>query len=210
MKENKPDVSAFDERLARAYTQTENKQQQYDDWAASYDSDLIDDMDYVAYKDAGDIFFDVVPDKAVRILDVACGTGLAGQYMREHDYHNIDGADFSENMLAIAWERNIYQSVWQHDFTKRKELSQLYDALICVGMFSFAGPKISDMHNVVNCVKPGGDCVITVNGAAWEQLRLEGEVYREAERHRFSIERIATADYIRKEGIDSRVLIIKR
>ena len=210
MTKKSPDVSGFDERLARAYARTENKQQQYDEWADSYDSDLIGDMDYVAYRDAGDIFFSVVPDKSLRVLDVACGTGLAGRYLQEHGYDQIDGADFSENMLAIARERNIYQSLWQHDFTRKKVLDELYDALICVGMFSFAVPKISDMHNVVKCVKPGGKCVITVNGAAWQQLDLEPDVYREAELHNFTIERIERADYIRKQGIDARVLIIER
>ena len=89
-------------------------------------------------------------------------------------------------------------------------LDSLYQALICVGLFSFAVPRISDMHHVVNCVEPGAYCVITVNGAAWRQLDLAPEVEREARDHNFTVEHVIAAEYIRSEGIDSRVLVIRR
>lgn len=206
----KVDVNQFDKRLAAAYNRSEDKEQQYDEWAASYDSDLVDDMGYVAFRDAGDIFIDLVPDTSLRILDVACGTGLAGEYLQAKGFDTIDGADFSREMLALANRREVYRSTWQHDFTTEKTLDNPYDALICVGLFSFAVPKISDMHHVINCVKPGGLCVITVNGAAWEALGLEAELNTEAATHRFEIEQIVTAGYIQNEDIDSRVLVIRR
>ena len=210
MKQKPPDVKRFDARLAAAYSQTDNEEKQYDDWASTYDSDLVDDLGYVAYRDAGDIFMEVAPDRHAGVLDVACGTGLAGQYLKENGYANIHGADLSMEMMAIAHKRQIYLSTWQHDFTKPFKPEQLYDALICVGMFSYAVPKISDMHNVVNCVKPDSVCVITVNGAAWTDLDLELQVYQEAERSGFTIEKIKESGYIEREGIDSRVLVIRR
>ncbi|MEM7208030.1 MAG: methyltransferase domain-containing protein [Pseudomonadota bacterium] len=210
MSDKKIRVEQFDDRLARAYTRTHDKQAQYDEWASTYDQDLVGDMDYSAHIDAGNIFADLVPDTAIRVLDVACGTGLAGQHLRELGYTKIDGVDFSAEMLAIAESREIYNKTWQHDFTLPADIPQRYDALLCVGLFSFAIPKISDMHNVVNCVVPGGRCVITVNGAAWEQLDLEPEVHKEAKAHNFSIDESRKADYIRAQGIDARVLIITR
>ncbi len=50
--------------------------------------------------------------------------------------------------------------------------------------------------------------MITVNGAAWRDLNLEPEVYREAERHDFTINEVRRAGYIENQGIDSRVLMI--
>ena len=210
MSKPKPNVDRFDKRLSAAYSRTENKKQQYDEWAATYDADLVDDLGYVAYRDAGDIFIQAVPDKGASIVDVACGTGLAGQYLKDHCYTNIHGADLSTEMMLIAEKRKIYISTWQHDFTKAIEPKPLYDALLCVGMFSYAVPEISDMHNVVNCVKPGSICVITVNGSAWNDLDLEPRVYLEAEQNGFTIEQVLKSGYIEKEGIDSRVLVIRR
>ena len=78
MNDTKPNVHRFDNRLAAAYSKTENKEQHYDEWSKTYDSDLVDDLGYIAFKDASDIFMEVVPNQSTRILDVACGTGLAG------------------------------------------------------------------------------------------------------------------------------------
>ena len=209
MSDKNPDVHRFDPRLAAAYSRTENKAQQYDEWAATYDSDLVDDMGYVAHIDAGNVFMEVVPDKNSTILDVACGTGLAGQYLKSHGYTQIDGVDLSAKMLDIARDRAIYRNLMRHDFTRSFESEILYGALLCVGMFSYAVPKISDMHNVVNCVRPGGSCVITVNGAAWEDLDLGSELAAESSRHGFEVEKIIDAGYIQEQGIGSKILVIK-
>ena len=206
-KEN-PNLKRFDERLAAVYSRTENKEQQYDEWAQTYDSDLVDDLGYVAFRDAGNIFMEFVPDRSTRILDVACGTGLAGAYLQQHGYKNVDGADLSTKMMEIANQRGLYRSTWQHDFTKPVKLESPYDALLCIGMFSYAIPMISDMHNVVRCVRPGSTCVITVNGAAWRDLDLEPQVCKEAARYDFTVEQIRQAGYIENQGIDSRVLVI--
>ncbi len=210
MKDKDIDINQFDARLAAAYGREQDKQQQYDEWAASYDTDLVDDLDYVAWRDAGDIFAGLVENRTLRVLDVACGTGLAGEYLRSLGFQNIDGADFSREMLALADKRAVYDALWQHDFTTAKNLENHYDCLLCVGLFSFAVPKITDLHHVVNCVAAGGLCVITVNGAAWRQLELEPEVYREAHRHGFRVEQIIEAEYIREQDIDARVLVIRR
>lgn len=204
------EIDQFDARLAAAYGREHDKQQQYDEWAASYDTDLVEDLDYVAWRAAGDIFAKLVADRGLRVLDVACGTGLAGEYLRSLGFTNLDGADFSSEMLALAEKRAVYDALWQHDFTTAKELENPYDCLLCVGLFSFAVPKITDLHHVVNCVEPDGLCVITINGAAWRQLALEPEVYSEAKRHGFRVEQIIEAEYIRKQGIDARVLVIRR
>lgn len=204
------DLQRFDARLAAVYTRRDDKKQHYDQWAADYDADLVDDLEYIAYRDAGDIFAARMGDRNCRILDVACGTGLAGAYLAELGYRCIDGADFSPGMLALAAKRGCYDALWQHDFTTPKQLEQSYDALLCVGLFSFALPEISDLHHVVNCVEAGGLCIITVNGAAWRQLQLEEAVYQAVKRHDFRLEEIIEAGYIQKQGIDSRILVIRR
>ena len=210
MTRNKSDTDQFDSRLSRVYAAIEDKEQYYDKWAKTYEHDLVHDLDYVAHQDASDVFQQWVTDKTLRIVDVACGTGLVGECLQKFGYEHVDGVDFSNEMLRISRKRNVYRTLWQHDFTQPADLENPYDALICVGLFSFDKPKISHLHLVVNCVKPGAFCIITVNGAAWTQLNLAPAVHREAAQHGFTIEQIRDADYIRREGIDSRILVIRR
>ncbi|MDJ0779453.1 MAG: methyltransferase domain-containing protein [Gammaproteobacteria bacterium] len=210
MKDKRPDTDKFDARLAAVYRERTDKQQHYDDWASSYDSDLVDDLDYVAWRAAGDLFAERVDARDQPILDVACGTGLVGEYLRDLGFDQIDGADFSGEMLAVAARRNVYRELWQHDFTRPRRPEPGYAALICVGMFSFTTPRISDLPHVVDCVRPGGLCVITVNGAAWRELDLETGARRAAAEHGFTITEMITIDYIREQDIDARVLVIRR
>ena len=210
MRKKNIDAANFDPRLAAVYRQREDKLRHYDQWAESYDADLVDDLDYVAHRDAGDIFAELVGDRSCRVLDVACGTGLVGEHLAGLGYDCIDGADFSAEMLSRAAARKVYRDLWQHDFTRPKQLDRAYDALICVGLFSFASPGVGDLHHVIECAAAGGICVITVNGAAWRQLELEPEVHAAADRHGFGIEQIIEAGYIRGQDIDARVLVIRR
>ena len=210
MSKSKPDTGRFDDRLSAVYDPKGDKVKLYDDWAGTYDHDLLDDLGYVAHLDAGAIFLEQVPDRSTSVLDVACGTGLVGRLLRQHGYDRIDGVDFSAGMLESVEKQKIYRRTWQHDFTRPAGISEPYQALVCVGLFSYNLPKISDMHNVVDCVEPGGLCVITVNGAAWAELDLEPDLYREAAAHDFTIIEIREAEYIRNENIDARVLVIQR
>ncbi|MCY4228427.1 MAG: methyltransferase domain-containing protein [Gammaproteobacteria bacterium] len=207
---SKPEIERFDDRLSRVYDPKGDKARLYDEWASTYDEDLLNDLGYVAHSEVGAIFTELVADTSTAILDVACGTGLAGQFLRQRGYQRIDGVDFSEGMLDLVRSRDIYQQTWQHDFTKPASIDTLYQALICVGLFSYHVPRVSDMHNVVNCVEPGGLCLISVNGAAWTELGLEPLVYQEADDHEFTIIEIRETGYIRNENINARVLIIQR
>ena len=210
MSKSKPEIDRFDDRLSRVYDPKGDKARLYDEWSNTYDQDLLGDLGYVAHSEAGAIFTELVTDTSTAILDVACGTGLAGRFLRERGYERIDGVDFSEGMLDLVRSRHIYQQTWQHDFTKPASIDTLYQALICVGLFSYNMPRISDMHNVVNCVEPGGLCVISVNGAAWAELEFKPQVYQEAGDHGFTINEIRKTEYIRNENIDARVLVIQR
>ena len=208
MGDSKFDRNRFDSRLSRLYTGSDNRQDTYDRWADDYDKDLVGDMGYKAHVDAARIFSEVVPSRACRVLDVACGTGLVGIELQKLGYSNVDGTDFSPGMLGKAAATGCYQALFQHDFTQDPKDPGKYDALVCVGLFAFDTPPITDMIRVIRCARPGGICVITVNGAAWDELDHETTVSAEAERYGFTIEATHRVDYIQGQGIDGRVLVI--
>jgi len=204
------EMDKVDQRLSAVYESDKDKESVYDNWAKDYETDLVEDLNYVAHVEAAKVFADLISAKDCRILDVACGTGLVGEELKKLGYKNVDGTDFSNEMLKLSRSRKVYDKLFQHDFTRPAAGNHDYDALICVGMFSFSVPKISHMINVIDMVSPGSLCVVTVNGAAWKEKDLATQVQIESERHGFSIEQILRAGYIEKESIDARVLVIQR
>lgn len=63
------------------------------------------------------------------LLDMACGTGLHDQYLKDHYY--VEGADLSPSKLAIARRRCPGLVFHQADMTKF-DLGRDYDAVTCL------------------------------------------------------------------------------
>jgi predicted TPR repeat methyltransferase len=72
---------------------TEELAEAYDEWADSYDQDLIDEMGYVAPLVATQLFSKNIDDRSTLILDAGCGTGLVAEYLLRQGYKNIEGLD---------------------------------------------------------------------------------------------------------------------
>lgn len=210
MRKQKPNSGQLDDRLAGLYAAEGDKRAQYDRWAGDYESDLVDDLGYVGHLRSAEIFSKIVTDKNARVLDMGCGTGLAGETLARLGYASIDGADFSAKMLEIAARRGVYRKLHRHDITRPLKTARRYDALISVGLFSYGTPYIADLHNAVNCVRRNSPCVITVNGRAWDEHDLQTALCAEAGKHRFTVEQIIETAYILKESINARVLVIRR
>jgi len=205
------DSRKIDARLSRVYDNPGDKQDLFDDWAPTYDHDLVNEMGYVADAEACRRLEALIPDRQARILDAGCGTGLVGRRLRQAGYTDIHGSDYSEKMLGEADLCGAYRSLQQHDLTQPIETDQLYDAAIVVGVFAFSVPSAEHLVNITCSLKPDGTALVTVNGKAWREVdwpaKLEGfdERYPQAR-----LVEVQTIDYLTAEGIDGRLLILQR
>ena len=205
------DSDRLDARLSRVYDNPGDKQALFDDWAETYDNDLVDDLGYVADAETCRRFEALVTDRNARILDAGCGTGLVGRRLQRAGYHDIHGSDYSQNMLQQAGMTGAYRSLQQHDLTRPIETDEAYDAAIAVGVFAFSVPSAEHLVNITGALKPGGLALITVNGKAWREVdwpaKLDGFDQRYENARLLEVERI---DYLTAEGIDGRLLVLQR
>jgi predicted TPR repeat methyltransferase len=205
------DSEKIDARLSRVYDNPGDKQALFDDWAPTYDHDLVNEMGYVADAEACRWLEALLPERQARILDAGCGTGLVGRRLRQAGYTDIHGSDYSEKMLDEARTCGAYRSLQQHDLTQPVATDQLYDAAIVVGVFAFSVPSAEHLVNITCSLKPDGIALVTVNGKAWREVdwpaKLEGfdEKYPQAR-----LLEVQTIDYLTAEGIDGRLLILQR
>jgi len=104
----------------------------YAKWAERYDTDLKE-FGYVAPQLCVEAFVPLISDKSSLIYDAGCGTGIVGKLLSEHGYHNIIGADFSDEMRKLAELTNAYAKLEYADYGKPVECaSNTYDAIISV------------------------------------------------------------------------------
>lgn len=82
----------------------------YDDWAESYDDELIENG-YVTPQRCAAALAGQVEDKSLPILDLGCGTGLSGAALAAAGFAVIDGWDPSAEMLRRAKARGVYRAL---------------------------------------------------------------------------------------------------
>lgn len=147
----------------------ESSLQVYDDWAAGYESTMLDEYGYVAPRIAVDVFENLAPNRDVRVLDLGCGTGLVGVELASRDYRHIDGLDISTNMLAEARAKAVYQDLLEGDMTGALNLGgRLYAAAIGVGCFGNGHVGPPHLEEMIRTVEPGGALVFYMNGIPFE------------------------------------------
>jgi len=205
------DPEKIDARLSRVYDNPGDKQALFDDWAPTYDHDLVNEMGYVADTEACRRLEALIPERQARILDAGCGTGLVGRRLQQAGYTDIHGSDYSEKMLAEAHACGAYRSLQQHDLTQPVETDQLYDAAIVVGVFAFSVPSAEHLVNITCSLKPGGVALVTVNGKAWREVDWPAKLEDFDEKYpQARLLDVQTIDYLTAEGIDGRLLILQR
>jgi len=206
-----PQASGLDPRLARNYSEKNSDEVRltYRDWADTYDRDLLDEFGYRAPHAAVEALERLRPSRDSVILDMGCGTGLVGELLRELGYRHIDGLDLSPEMLEKAKARRIYRTLGEADLAACLALDPIYDAVICVGVFSHHRSQPFDLVKLFAGLKPGGALVATVNGKGWREIGWETLLEQSAREHGFRIEALSDIPYLTQQDIPGKLLVIR-
>ena len=74
----------------------------YKNWAKNYEHDVINLAGYVGHLITSELLLSYLKKDKAKILDAGCGTGLVGEILYNNNFKNVEGVDFSEEMLSIA------------------------------------------------------------------------------------------------------------
>ncbi|GFO12657.1 Williams-Beuren syndrome chromosomal region 27 protein [Plakobranchus ocellatus] len=153
----------MEKRLYNPELTWEESQSLYDQWArdGSYDKTLGNQPTvYNAPLAFREDMIDLFPDKtAVRVLDVACGTGLLGQALHDLGYTNIDGLDPSVGSIEVARKKGIYTKFYTCKIggdTPVPIPDNTYDAVCMSGAFVRGHLPLSALTEIIRIAKPGG------------------------------------------------------
>ncbi|XP_077967728.1 methyltransferase-like protein 27 [Styela clava] len=110
----------------------------YNTWAAKYDTDM-EVVNYSAPVQTVRIALKYLScDKSIKLLDVACGTGLVGTLLRNKAFKGLlHGIDGSQKMLELARQKEIYDELFTQFLSPGKPIMASrglkYDAILCAG-----------------------------------------------------------------------------
>jgi SAM-dependent methyltransferase len=131
-------------------------QQGYGEWVQTYEQIVQDEMDLRLFERLQTVDWSAPQS----ILDLACGTGRIGVWLRQRSSAAIDGIDITPEMLEVARGKNIYRTLRVADVADTGLPAETYD--LCTQ--SLADEHLPDLpplyREVARLTKPGGHFVI--------------------------------------------------
>ncbi|MGH6906203.1 MAG: class I SAM-dependent DNA methyltransferase, partial [Geminicoccaceae bacterium] len=100
----------------------------YGEWAETYEDVVEDEMDLRLLARIESVDW----AQAGRVLDLACGTGRIGVWLRAQGVQRLDGLDFTPEMLARAEAKGVYDRLIRADLLDTGLPGSAYDLLLQV------------------------------------------------------------------------------
>lgn len=156
---------------------TDATKQFYRKWADTYDDEVAGEG-YITPNRCAEALAQFASDPDQPILDLGCGTGLSGVALRAAGFRVVDGTDFSDEMLRIARQRNIYRRTFSHNLADPLPLpvASVSNA-VAAGVISPAHAPPAAIDHVIEVLVPGGVFVFSLNDHARKAPAFEGRVH---------------------------------
>ena len=129
----------------------------YKNFAASYESRMLEDLKYAGPQRMIEAVDSVIGDKGgMTMLDLGCGSGLTGVTFRPRAAH-LTGIDLSPEMVELARARNLYDSLEVAEVTSWLNGSDtLFDMIVSTDVIIYFGDLTGIVAAVARRLKPGG------------------------------------------------------
>ena len=121
-------------------------QQMYADFSRSFDENLIKELDYKGPAQVRELIVPLLGErKDLAVLDLGCGTGLAGVEFKPLAARLV-GVDISPEMVELARARNLYDRLEVSEITDwLAHCTERYDLVLACDCFIYFG----DLRQVV-------------------------------------------------------------
>ena len=146
----------------------------FDQYADRFDSALLGTLEYRVPALLAALLNRALPPPVgnLSVMDLGCGTGLAGVILRPYA-SSLAGLDLSEKMLEKAAERRIYDRLIQADLTAAMRAApETYDLAVAADVLVYIG----DLHPVLAAIavalRPGGVLAATIESPSPSSVQL--------------------------------------
>ena len=176
----------------------------YDEWGDKnkYNKDMVD-WNYTGPKETAEIFNKHENKKDILIFDAGCGTGLVGLELKKYGFKNFHGSDLSQTLLDSI-PNNLYQKLTKADLNKKiEEKDNSYDAVMCVGTFTFGHVKPNALDEFVRITKPGGLICFTINEGIHEEYGFDKKIISLNENNKWKELEFFKSDYIASKDVNA-------
>ena len=176
----------------------------YQEWTKKnkYNQDMVD-LNYVAPQETVLVLKKYALDNNCKILDAGCGTGLVGIELKKCGYSNIEGVDFSQNMLDLI-PKGIYKKIKKVDLNKPLKLkTNMYDVAMCVGTFTYGHVKPQALDELIRIIKNRGLICFTINEGIYEKYGFDNKIKELTNNKSWNVKEFFKSDYIINKDVNA-------
>ena len=176
----------------------------YKDWAGNnkYNKDMIE-WNYTAPKETVSVLKKHALNKNYKILDAGCGTGLVGIELKKSGYLNIEGLDFSQDMLDLI-PQGIYKNLQKVDLNSYLKIKDdTYDVIICVGTFTFGHVKAHALDELIRIIKNKGLICFTINEGIYKEYGFDKKIKQLSDKKTWKVKEFFKSNYITNKDVEA-------
>ncbi len=183
----------------------------YDEWAATYDAELISNG-YASPARVAAALATWAGDRSQPLLDYGCGTGLSGEALAAAGFTVIDGADPSDRMLAAAEAKGVYRTLVHLDLDAPRPPfpSGSYAIVTAIGVIGPGAAPLDLFDPLVDLIEPGGLFGLSLNDHALEDPRFPAKIGEHVDGRRLTIEFEERGPHLPGLGVQSTVYVLRR
>lgn len=149
----------------------------FDQYANYYDKHLTESLRYRVPQQLHAAVYQAtqIAQPAWTILDLGCGTGLCGELFKEFAIKLI-GIDISEEMVAVAKAKNIYDELQIADIEKVLENYHHLDLVLAADVFTYIGELNGIFTKIKAALKPTGLFAFSVEKTKKNPFELQPSI----------------------------------
>jgi predicted TPR repeat methyltransferase len=183
---------------------TEEVMNFYDEWGDKdkYNKDMVD-WNYTGPKETVSVFKKYAENKDILIFDAGCGTGLVGRELKKFGYNNFHGADLSNTLLDTI-PKDLYKKLDKIDLNQSIKVDDdYYDAVMCVGTFTYAHVKPNALDEFVRITKNKGLICFTINEGIHEEYGFDKKIEELEKKNKWKKIKFFKSDYIASKSVNA-------
>ena len=136
---------------------------------------------------------------------------MSGQALHRVGYQNIDGIDFSEEMLGYARDKQTYKNLWQEDLNALAEIKTgPYEAIFAAGIISPSHAKPETIDLALSALTPNGIMVFSFNDHALKDDIFMAKIGELKKNKNITFLEEIYGDHIKKLVLKATVYVIQK
>ena len=176
----------------------------YEEWGENdkYNKDMLN-WNYTGPKETVETFTKHETNTDGLIFDAGCGTGLVGLELKKFGFKKFHGADLSQKLLDNI-PSNLYLKLLKLDLNQKIDISDnVYDAVFCVGSFTFSHVKPNALDEFVRITKKGGLICFTINEGIYKEYGFDKKINELKNSNSWSELEFFKSEYIASKDVNA-------